>query len=96
MFPLFGSYAPAVVSAPAENQRMALEPTATGESEMLAAALRTHLSESRFTFTALTGKEATQCITRAIAEWATASDWRSRAEAPMRYIDPPRAQSTTK
>lgn len=36
---------------------------------MLAAALRTHLSETRFTFTGLTGEEATLRISRAAAEW---------------------------
>lgn len=34
--------APAVVSAPAENQRMALELTVAGESEILAAALHAY------------------------------------------------------
>ena len=69
---------------------MAFDPTAAGESEILAAALRAYLSETRFAFSGLTGKEATECITRAVAEWAMASGWRSRWEAPMRYIDPPR------
>ncbi|MEU9279982.1 hypothetical protein [Streptomyces sp. NPDC048341] len=69
---------------------MALEPTAAGESQILASALRAHLSETRFTFTGLTGKEATLCITSAVAEWAKLSGWRSRWEAPLRYIDPPR------
>lgn len=69
---------------------MAFEPTVAGESEILAAALRAYLSETRFTFTGLTGKEATRCITRAVMEWAQASGWRVRSEAPMRYIDPPR------
>ncbi|CAM5672657.1 hypothetical protein SALBM311S_07356 [Streptomyces alboniger] len=72
---------------------MTLDPTAAGESELLAAALRTHLSETRFSFTGLTGKDATLCITRAVAEWATGSGWRCRWEAPMRYIDPPRPMS---
>ena len=72
---------------------MALESTAAGESEFLAAALHTHLSETHFSFAGLTGKEATLCITRAVAEWATASGWRCRWEAPMRYIDPPRPMS---
>jgi hypothetical protein len=71
---------------------MALEPTADGEAEILAAALRAHLSATHFTFTGLTGKEATRYITRAVAEWAHASGWRVRSEAPMRYIDPPRLQ----
>ncbi|GHF27480.1 hypothetical protein GCM10010218_05560 [Streptomyces mashuensis] len=70
---------------------MAFEPTAAGESETLATALRAYLSKTRFTFTGLTGKETTRCITRAVAEWAKASGWRIRCEAPMRYIDPPRA-----
>lgn len=70
---------------------MALEPTAAGESEILATALRTYLSETRFSFASLTGKEATQCITRVVAEWAKASGWRIRWEAPIRYIEPPRA-----
>jgi hypothetical protein len=69
---------------------MAFEPTTAGESEILAEALRTYLSATRFTFTGLTGKEATRCITRAVMEWAQASGWRVRSEAPMRYIDPPR------
>lgn len=68
---------------------MALELTAAGESEILAAALRAYLSETRFAFTGLTGKEATLCITRVVTEWAKAAGWRSRWEAPMRYIDPP-------
>ncbi|MDQ1019947.1 hypothetical protein [Streptomyces afghaniensis] len=72
---------------------MALEPTAAGESEILAAALRAYLSETCFSFTGLTGKAATLCLTRAVAEWATASGWRCRLEAPMRYIDPPRPMS---
>lgn len=93
MFQLVGGYAPAVVSAQAENQRMALEPTASGESEILAAALHAYLSTTRFSFTGLTGKEATQRITRAVAEWAHASGWRVRCEAPMRYIYPPRLMS---
>ncbi|MFI8794209.1 hypothetical protein [Streptomyces sp. NPDC055105] len=72
---------------------MALETTAVGESEALAAALRAYLVEIRFSFSGLTGKEATLCVTRAVAQWATASGWRSRREAPMRYIAPPREQS---
>lgn len=42
-----------------------------GESENLAAALRAHLSETRFTFTGLTGTEATGYITRAVEEWGS-------------------------
>ncbi|MDQ8707575.1 hypothetical protein RCO28_34655 [Streptomyces sp. LHD-70] len=72
---------------------MAPEPTANGESEIFATALRAHLSETRFAFTGLTGKEATRSITRAVAEWSMASGWRTRCEAPMRYIDPPRLQT---
>ncbi|MER5960280.1 hypothetical protein [Streptomyces sp. NPDC001893] len=52
---------------------MALETTAVGESEALAAALRAYLVEIRFAFSGLTGKEATLCITQAVAQWATAS-----------------------
>ena len=70
---------------------MDLEPTAADESETLATALRAHLSKTHFAFTGLTGTEATRCITRAVAAWAEASGWRSRWEAPMRYIDPPRS-----
>ncbi|MQT05110.1 hypothetical protein FF041_34735 [Streptomyces jumonjinensis] len=69
---------------------MDLEPTATDEAETLATALHAYLSESGFSFAGLTGKEATQTITRAVAGWAAASGWKSRAEAPIRYIDPPR------
>jgi hypothetical protein len=69
---------------------MVFDPTVAGESENLAAALHAHLSETRFAFTGLTGKEATEYITRAVEEWAQESGWRSRREAPMRYIDPPR------
>ncbi|MGG7574088.1 hypothetical protein [Streptomyces sirii] len=72
---------------------MTLEPAAADESEILATALRAYLSETRFAFTGLTGKEATRRITRAVAEWAKASGWRSRREAPVRYIDPPRKQN---
>ncbi|MFI1652740.1 hypothetical protein ACH4XT_38225 [Streptomyces avidinii] len=70
---------------------MAFEPTAAvRESETLAAALRAYLSETRFAFSGLTGKEATLCITRAVCEWAHASGWQARTEVPVRYIDPPR------
>ncbi|MFF3554573.1 hypothetical protein ACFYXL_14330 [Streptomyces tsukubensis] len=69
---------------------MVLEPTATDEAESLATALHAYLSESGFSFTGLTGKETTQTITLAVAGWAKAAGWRSRAETPMRYIDPPR------
>ncbi|MCX4749155.1 hypothetical protein OG455_27220 [Kitasatospora sp. NBC_01287] len=69
---------------------MVLEPTAAGESEILATALRMYLSETRFGFSSLTGAQATRRITLTVAEWAVASDWRPRGEAPMRYIDPPR------
>lgn len=72
---------------------MAHEPTETGESESLAVSLRTYLSETGFSFTGLTGKEATQSITRAVAQWVGASGWRCRAEAQMRYIDPPRLKN---
>ncbi|MFD3720083.1 hypothetical protein [Streptomyces sp. NPDC058674] len=65
------------------------EPTAY-ESENLAASLRAYLSETGFAFTGVTAKEATPAITRAVANWAKASGWKCRSEAPMRYIDPPR------
>ncbi|MFF4583866.1 hypothetical protein ACFY15_36845 [Streptomyces sp. NPDC001373] len=71
---------------------MAHDPAAAGESETLAASLRAYLSETRFAFTGLTGKEATQTITRAVVDWAKASGWKCRSEASMRYIDPPRMQ----
>ncbi|MFD5067602.1 hypothetical protein ACFWNC_06595 [Streptomyces sp. NPDC058369] len=69
---------------------MAHEPTEAGESEILAVSLRTYLSETGFSLTGLTGKEATQSITRAVVQWVGASGWRCRTEAQMRYIDPPR------
>lgn len=69
---------------------MPLEPTTGGESEQLATSLRTFLAETCFAFTGLTGAEATRRITRAVAQWSAASSWRTRWEAPMRYIDPPR------
>ncbi len=76
--------------AGAHNRRMVHELALAGESGVLAAALRSHLIETRFGFDGLTGKEATRSITCAVAQWARASGWRSRWEAPMRYIDPPR------
>ncbi|WP_073791695.1 hypothetical protein [Streptomyces sp. CB01580] len=72
---------------------MAHEPTEAGESEILAISLRTYLRETGFSFTGLTGKEATRSITRAGAQWVGASGWRCRTEAQMRYIDPPRLKS---
>ncbi|MFI0742741.1 hypothetical protein ACH4PU_32365 [Streptomyces sp. NPDC021100] len=72
---------------------MAHEPTGDGESEILAVSLRTYLSEADFSFSGLTGKEATQSITRAVVRWVGASGWRCRTEAQMRYIDPPRLTS---
>ncbi|MEU5108433.1 hypothetical protein AB0H07_40295 [Streptomyces sp. NPDC021354] len=69
---------------------MAHEPTKAGESEILAVSLRAYLSETGFSFAGLTGKEATQSITRAVVQWVGASGWGCRAEAQMRYIDPPR------
>lgn len=68
---------------------MTHELTPAGESGALAAALRAHLIESRFSFESLTGAEATLAITCAVEQWAGTSGWRSRREAPMRYIDPP-------
>ncbi|WP_371606841.1 hypothetical protein OG725_37155 (plasmid) [Streptomyces sp. NBC_01213] len=67
--------------------------TAADESETLASALRAYLSETRFSFTGLTGKEATRCITGVVAQWAHTSGWKAFPEAHMRYIDPPRMQS---
>lgn len=69
---------------------MAIEPTAAGESEVLAAALRAYLSATGFSFSHLSAKTATSCITRAVAEWGAASGWKVTGEAPIRYIDPPR------
>ncbi|WP_051966928.1 hypothetical protein [Kitasatospora mediocidica] len=71
---------------------MAIEPAVVGESETLAATLHTYLSQTHFTFAGLTGARATQCISVAVAQWARASGWRTRWEAPIRYIDPPREQ----
>ncbi|GAA2679737.1 hypothetical protein [Streptomyces lunalinharesii] len=72
---------------------MAHELTEIGESEILAASLRTYLFETGFSFSGLTGKEATRTITRAVVQWVGASGWRCRSEAQMRYIDPPVLQS---
>ncbi|MFF4498778.1 hypothetical protein [Streptomyces sp. NPDC001546] len=72
---------------------MADNPMAVGESKTLAASFRAYMSETGFAFTGLTAKEATPTITRAVADWANASGWKCRWEAPMRYIDPPRLQS---
>ncbi|MFV0131840.1 hypothetical protein ACLGIH_00910 [Streptomyces sp. HMX87] len=71
---------------------MAHGPTEARESETLAVSLRTYLSETGFSFTGLTGKEATQVITRTVVQWVGASGWRCRTEAQMRYIDPPRPE----
>lgn len=68
---------------------MAHEPMEAGESESLAVSIRAYLSETGFSFSGLTGKEATQAITRAVVQWVGASGWRCRSEAQMRYIDPP-------
>ncbi|MGW3228749.1 hypothetical protein [Kitasatospora sp. NPDC001095] len=72
---------------------MAIEPAEAGESEMLAAALHTYLSQTGFAFTDLTGAQATRLITLAVTEWAVSSGWRPMWEAPMRYIDPPRQRT---
>ncbi|MGW4806278.1 hypothetical protein [Kitasatospora sp. NPDC004272] len=71
---------------------MAIEPSVVGESEILAAALHTYLSQSRFAFADLTGARATESISIAVAQWAVAAGWKTRWEAPIRYIDPPRAE----
>lgn len=72
---------------------MTHELTEACESEALAVSLRTYLSGTGFSFTGLTGKEATRSITRAVIHWVGASQWRCRTEAQMRYIDPPRLKS---
>ncbi|MFI8880242.1 hypothetical protein [Streptomyces sp. NPDC055243] len=69
---------------------MAYELTEAGESANLAVSLRAYLSRTGFSFTGVTGKEATQSITQAVVHWVGASGWRCRTEAQMRYIDPPR------
>ncbi len=81
---------PRAVSGGPQNQRMAHNPTAAGESATLAASLRAYLSETGFAFTDVTATETTPAITRAVANWAKASGWKCRLEAPMRYIQPPR------
>lgn len=68
---------------------MTLEPAPAGESATLAAAFRAYLTETSFTFTGLTGREATERITHAVAGWGRASGFKAQREAPMRFIDPP-------
>jgi hypothetical protein len=67
---------------------MAHEPTEVGESETLAVSLRAYLSETGFSFAGLTGKEATQAITRAVVQWVAASGWTQRRRRCATSIRP--------
>ncbi len=79
------------VSGVVKNQQVPLEPA--DEPEALALALYMYLSESRFGFTDLTGTQVTLRISEAVSNWAVASGWRPRWEAPIRYIDPPQERN---